>query len=87
VKSQLRSNNPLTRWIAEYQRHQPESSPSEAWRFLREVSAVTGTLHWLLVEDDLVFIKRPSRELPVVQTRAAFTRQFERIKKRARQPI
>lgn len=82
-----RPYHPLTHWIAEYQRHQPEAGPAEAWRFLREVAAATGTLPWLSVKDGLVLIQRSSRTQPVVQTRGAFNRQFERVKARARQPV
>lgn len=82
-----RSYHPLTYWITEFLRHQPGASPVEAWRFLREVAAATGTLQWLSVKDDVVLIQRPSRAHPVVQTRGAFTRQFERVKAKARQPV
>lgn len=87
MTSHARPYNPMTAWLVAYQRHQPEAGPAEAWRFLREVAAATGTLPWLRVEDDVVLVHRPSRAQPVVQTRGAFTRQFERVKARARQPV
>lgn len=80
-----RSYHPLSHWIAEFQRHQPDAGPSDAWRFLRDVAAPTGALPWLSVRGESVLIKRPTREHPLEQSRSAFTRQFERIKARSRQ--
>lgn len=81
-----KSRNPLTSWIAEFIRNQPEASPAQGWKHLTEVAAAHGVLPWIVGfdSDSSLLAYRldpgvPSRNIG----QESFSRSFRRMKRQA----
>lgn len=43
----MKTRNPLTLWIFEFQENQPDAKPLDGWRCLTQTAAAFGLMHWL----------------------------------------
>jgi hypothetical protein len=81
----VKTKNPLTLWIQQFQRHQPRSTVGQAWDHLLTVAPAFGQLPWVSTIDTngqaIAYRRRPGDPETVVN-RASFARQFQRCKKR-----
>lgn len=82
----MQTKNPLTRWIAEFIRHQPEASPAQGWKHLTEVAAAHGVLPWIVGFDGerCLLAYRLAHGLPARNIgQESFSRSFRRMKRQA----
>lgn len=81
----MSSSNPLTLWIQEFQRHQPQADAAQAWDHLLNVAPAFGQLPWVKVVDTnreaIAYVRKPGSP-PVLVAKLSFARQYQRSLRR-----
>lgn len=82
----MKSRNPLSAWIAEFIRHQPEASPAQGWKHLTEIATQHGIFPWIVgfERERCLLAYRLAHGLPARTIgQESFSRNFRRMKRQA----
>lgn len=80
------THNPLTKWIREFIKHQPEASTATAWQYISQFAPAHQVFPWLLGFDadsqELIYRPAPGGDDRRI-SRASFRRQYNRARQLA----